>query len=64
MTKLGWIRIDLLVDEDHRYRVFGFDDLISTDDFIDAMIFIAEQMNNMEKANNLPETLNANNSKT
>lgn len=59
MTKIGWIRIELLEDENCKYRVFGYDDLLMTDDLPEAISFATKQMLIMEQVNDMLHTLPA-----
>jgi len=49
--RIGWIRVDLLEGERSKYVVFGFDDMLHTNDLPTAMSFATEQMLAMEQAN-------------
>lgn len=43
MTKIGWVRIDIQ-DEDERYRVHGFNNMLMTNNLDAALKFIEDQV--------------------
>ena len=46
MTKVGFIKLDLhdcTEEDEKRFRVHGFDDMLDTDNIVEATNFIAEQ---------------------